>query len=277
MPVLLGFLSSIFWGAGDFAGGISSRRIGAMRAVLYADGAGILFLLAGLLVFPEPIPAISSLLLAALAGLAGSLGLLCMYRAMETGSMSIAAPVSALLAAALPVLVGAVTQGLPGALQIAGFALALAAVWFVSQEDGARLHIERLSDLRLPLLAGVGFGTYFVVIHSAAQTATIWPMIASRLAGTVLLTVVVLSRRESLSIPSRAWGLVALNAGLDVGGNVFYVIASQIGRLDVSAVLSSLYPGVTVLLAWLLLKERINRTQVFGIILALAAIVLMTL
>ena len=89
MPVLLGLLSSIFWGAGDFAGGISSRRIGAMRAVLYADGTGIVFLLIGLLLFPEPVPAISSLLLAAFAGSIGSVGLLFMYMAMETGSITL--------------------------------------------------------------------------------------------------------------------------------------------------------------------------------------------
>jgi drug/metabolite transporter (DMT)-like permease len=144
--------------------------------------------------------------------------------------------------------------------------------------DGG-LQLSRLSDLRLPLLAGLGFGSYFVFMHSAtsATDSTFWPMIASRLAGTLLLLGFVLLRRESFRIPRDAWNIVLANAILDVGGNFFFVLALKTGRLDISAVLSSLYPGSTVLLAWLILKERIAPAQWLGILAALVAIVLFTM
>ena len=276
--ILFGLFSAAAWGGGDFAGGLASRRVGAYRAVLYAELVGLIGLLAALGFYHEAIPSTRSLVFAACAGSIGSLGLLILYQAMSTGKMSIAAPVSALLAAALPIFVGALTEGLPKLTQFAGFGLALVAIWLVSQSAGDfRPHIERFADLRLPLLAGLGFGTYFVLMNQAAHEATLWPMIASRTSGSVLLGLVILARREPLNISAAGWPLVITNAVLDVGGNVFFVLAAQTGRLDISSVLSSLYPGVTALLAWLVLKEHIQRTQLVGIALALAAIALMTI
>jgi drug/metabolite transporter (DMT)-like permease len=139
--------------------------------------------------------------------------------------------------------------------------------------------VDRLSDLRLPLLAGLGFGSYFIIMHYATEgiSATVWPMIASRSAATLMLLALVLIRRESFSVQRDAWVVVLVNALLDVGGNFFYLLALQYGRLDISAILSSLYPGATVVLAWIILKERITRTQWTGILTALAAIVLFTM
>lgn len=277
LAILFGILSAISWGGGDFAGGLASRKVGALRAVLYAEVIGLVLLIAALVFYREALPPTRSLLLAVFAGSIGSLGLLVLYHAMATGKMSIAAPVSALLAAALPVMVAAFTEGLPKLSQFIGFALALAAIWLVSQSEDDKPHLEHLSDLRLPLLAGVGFGAYFVLIHSAAQEATLWPMIASRSGGMLLLGTVVLARREKLTIAGAGWPLLAANALLDVGGNLFYILAAQSGRLDIAAVLSSLYPGMTALLAWFFLKEHIRRAQQVGIVFALLAIILMTL
>ena len=116
----------------------------------------------------------------------------------------------------------------------------------------------------MPLLAGVGFGCYFVVMHSAAQESTLWPMVVSRAGGLAIIGLVMLTRREPLRVVRAAWPVIALNGVLDVGGNTFYILAGQTGRMDVSAVLSSLYPGVTVILAGLVLKERLSRTQWVG-------------
>ncbi len=280
LSILFGLTSALTWGAGDFAGGLSSRKLGAYRAVLFGDFFGLLFLFVAAGIYRENLPALYPLLIAALAGMLGSMGLLVLYYSMIKGQMSIAAPVSALLAATLPVIVGGILDGLPKPLQFLGFGFALVAVWMISQGDSdENFHIGRLADLRLPLLAGLGFGSYFVLMGAAARatTSTIWPMIASRTAGTLLLLIFVLARRESLGVPRSAWKVVAANAILDVSGNVFYVLALKTGRLDVSAVLSSLYPGATVLLAWLILKERISRNQWLGIVAALIAIALMTL
>ena len=280
LSILFGLTSALTWGAGDFAGGLSSRKLGAYRAVLFGDFFGLLalFVVAG--IYRENFPALYPLLTAGLAGMLGSMGLLVLYYSMIQGQMSIAAPVSALLAATLPVIVGGILDGMPKPLQFLGFGFALLAVWMISQGDSTeKFHIGRLADLRLPLLAGLGFGSYFVLMGAAtrATTSTFWPMIASRTAGTLLLLVFVLIRRESLGVPRGAWKVVLANAILDVSGNLFYILALKTGRLDVSAVLSSLYPGATVLLAWLVLKERIARNQWLGILAALIAIALLTL
>ena len=270
-----GILSALSWGAGDFAGGLATRKLGAFRAVFYADFLGLLALVAVNIFYKEVLPSTSSLILAGIGGMCGSIGLITLYYSMARGQMSIAAPVSALFAAALPVIVGVFTQGFPTLIHFLGFGLALLAVWLISQGDMAnRFHVDSLSDLRLPLLAGLGFGSYFIIMHYATEgiSATVWPMIASRFTATLMLFALVLIRRESFSIQRDAWGVVLVNALLDVGGNFFYLLALQFGRLDISAVLSSLYPGATVVLAWIFLKERISRTQWLGILTALVAI-----
>jgi drug/metabolite transporter (DMT)-like permease len=128
----------------------------------------------------------------------------------------------------------------------------------------------------LPLFSGFCFGLYFIIMHQASDETILWPMIASRSGGMLALLVFVFVRRESWQVTRSAWSLIAMNAVLDVGGNAFYILAGQAGRLDVAAVLGSLYPGATVILAGLILKERINLLQKLGILAALVAIVLMT-
>jgi len=273
---LFGLLSALSWGGGDFVGGLASRKTGAYRAVLYAEAIGLFALLCVGLFFREPLLPGYKILLAGFAGAIGSVGLLILYQAMITGQMSIATPVSALLAAALPVLVGAVTDGLPPWTKLAGFAAGLAAVWLVAQDDSGKTQLKRLSDLRLPVLSGICFGVYFVITHAATDTAVLGPMLASRTGGMLILTVFLLARRESWRVTSSAWPFIGVNAILDIGGNLFFILAGQAGRMDVAAVLSSLYPGATVLLAWLLLKEKINRLQWLGILAALLTIGLMT-
>ena len=278
LSILYGIASAVSWGAGDFAGGLSSRKVGAYRAVFYADFFGMFLLLAAYLIYPETLPAARVVWVSAIGGMLGTTGLLILYYSLTKGLMSIAAPVSALFAAVLPVIVGSLTEGLPGPFQLLGFVLALGAVWLISQGNGS-FHVSSLSDLRLPILAGLGFGCYFILLHSATQdtTATLWPMITSRIAGTLLVLAFVLARREPLGVPRGAWNVVLINATLDLFGNFFYILASKAGRLDIAAVLSSLYPGATVVLAWLLLKEHLSRWQLVGILLALGAIVLFTL
>lgn len=275
--ILFGLLSALSWGGGDFFGGMASRKAGAYRAVLYAEVIGLAMLFGALVFTGESQPPLQKLLLASLAGAIGTGGLLILYQAMVVGQMSIATPVSALLAATLPVVVGTILDGLPGLPKLVGFGLALLAVWLVAQEDSPKSQLMRFSDLRLPLLAGVCFGTYFVLMHQASDSAVVWPMVASRTGGSILMLGFMLTLRHDWRISNnKAWPLVIVNAVLDVGGNIFYILASQTGRMDVSAVISSLYPGTTVLLAWLVLKERINRLQWLGIAAALGAIALMT-
>jgi drug/metabolite transporter (DMT)-like permease len=277
LPILYGLLSGISWGAGDFAGGLASRKLGAYRAVFYSDLIGLVLILFVSIFYREALPSRFVIVNAALGGMLGTFGLLMLYRALSQGRMSIAAPVSALVAALLPVAVGLFTQGLPTLFQFIGFGFALAAIWLISQgSSNERFRLEHLADLRLPLLAGLGFAGYFIFLHRASNGSDLLftPMIISRTAGTVLILMVVLARRDSFVVPREAWPIVLTNATLDVGGNLFFILASQTGRLDISAVLSSLYPGSTVILAWLFLKEKISPKQIAGIVSALIAIVL---
>ena len=274
---LYGLLSALTWGAGDFTGGILSRRAGVYRAAFYGEFTGMFFLLIMLGFFREPLPGGSDWAWSAAAGALGALGLLLLFRALAEGQMSVAAPVSALMAASLPVVTGALTEGLPGPGKFVGFALALAAIWMISRADGhqKKVHLH-LADLRWPLISGVCFGAYFILIHQGSRTATVWPMIAARGAGSVVLFFFAAAKGQ-LRWPDRHVApLVFLNAAGDIAGNTFYILSGQVGRLDVAAVISSLYPGTTVLLAGLLLHERLNRSQRLGILAALAAIVLMT-
>ena len=278
ISILLGLTSAISWGAGDFTGGLAARKTGAYRAVFYGEVIGLALLFVVVFATPQPMPDFNSILLSMAAGALGTVGLMLLYTAMAQGKMSIAAPVSALLAAALPVIVGMLTAGFPGYFTLLGFGFALAAIWLISQsEDGVKDILTHLSDLRLPLLAGVGFGSYFVLMNAATRQTTFWPMVYSRTAGTLAMALFIIVRRDSFVTVRAAWPVMILNGILDVGGNFFYVLAGQAGRLDISAVLSSLFPGSTVILAWIILKERLTRTQWLGILCALVAIILFTI
>lgn len=278
LSIIFGLASALSWGAGDFTGGLAARRVGAALAVFYAGLIGFGAILVTAIIAKEPLPDTRTWIIAALAGLFGSLGLLFLYRAMAAGLMSIAAPVSALLAAALPVVVGILREGFPDWLTFLGFGFALFAVWMISQGEGGVTDIfSHLADLKLALLAGVGFGFYFVLMHEATNAgATYWPMVASRAGGNLLMCAYLIFSRASWRVTSAAVPFILLNGILDLSGNLFFILAGQTGRLDVAAVLSSLFPGATVLLAWVFLKERLARGQWLGIAAALIAIVLMT-
>jgi len=279
LSIFYGLMSALTWGAGDFSGGLAARKMGTYRAVFWGDLLGLIIILPIALLFQEHIPGVRVFVIASIGGMLGSVGLLVLYYSLSIGKMSIAAPVSALFAALLPVIVGLFTQGLPTLNQFTGFAFALTAVWLISQGNSdEKFQLKHLSDLRLPILAGLGFGLYFIFVHYASKesASVIWTMVASRLAGTLMLLVVVLIRRESFAVPRDAWLVVFFNGTLDLGGNLFFILASQAGRLDVSAVLSSLFPGSTVLLASVILKEHISKKQWLGIAAALVAIVLFT-
>ncbi|MBI3152337.1 MAG: DMT family transporter, partial [Chloroflexi bacterium] len=143
---------------------------------------------------------------------------------------------------------------------------------------GVKDILSHLSDLKLPLLAGIGFGCYFVLMHEATSAGgTIWPMVFSRAGGIILITSYLFITRSTWKIELSSLPIISVNGILDLGGNLFFILAGQAGRLDVASVLSSLFPGATVVLAWIFLKERLNRNQWIGIASALIAIVLMTL
>jgi len=274
----LGLLSSLFWGTGDFLGGLVSRQLGAKRSIFFIEVIGLILLLILFAIFPEPFFGWKNFFTALVAGSIGTIGLIVLYHAMSVGLMSVAAPVSALLAAVLPVLVSISTEGIPGPLALAGFFLAFLSVWFISQDGERGFHLGRLSDLKWPFIAGFGFGMYFILIHSASSEAVLWPLITGRIGGSFVIILILLFTRTGLRIPkSKPWPLIAGNASFDVLGNTFFIFAGQIGRLDIATIMASLYPLATVGLAGVILKEQLNKRQWLGISFAIIAIVLLTI
>jgi drug/metabolite transporter (DMT)-like permease len=305
LSIIYGILSAASWGAADFVGGLATKRTSPYRVLFLSEIAGLIPFTALALLGREPLPSTADLLLGAGSSLLGLTGLLFLYRALADGKMTIAAPVSALFAALIPVVFGFFTRGVPSPITLTGFAFAFLAVWFISQPDGTDLSsptrgLPRFADtstsltvraantggtavrdgsasLRLPLLAGIFFGLYFIVIYRATVHSFFWPLAAARLAGIVAFGLYALLMRQPAMPPRDVWGFCVLNGVIDIGGNAFYVLASHIGRIDVAAVLGALYPASTVLLAWIVLKEKINWVQALGVLLAFGAIILFTL
>ena len=277
LSILYGLVSAIGWGAADFIGGFASRRNSPYRVLFLAELSGLILLWIIAFSIGEPIPALYAWLWSGIASGMGTYGLILLYRALAEGQMTVAASVSALLAACIPVVVGSVTEGLPEPLTILGFILALVSIWAISQ---SREHSDWRMNLRAllpPLFAGIFFGFYFVAIHEATRESLFWPLVSARLAGTLVMLCYALIKR-SPAMPDRPlWPLVSLGGMLDVTGTAFYILSARAGRMDVAAVLSSLYPGATVILAALILKERISLIQKLGVLSALIAILLLTL
>ncbi len=275
IAALLGLASALSWGIGDFAGGLASRKMGAYRAVMYGEAIGLIFAFIAIPFVKEPFPDNHTIKWSIAAGIVGTIGLLSFFEAMRLGRISIVAPLSALIGAIIPVLVGGFLEGAPQPGVLLGFALALIAVVLISKEKDEG-DTKTSSHLYLPILAGTAFGLYFVFINEASENLVIGPLITARSSGMLSIALYLLFKRESFRIESGNWHLLTINGFFDVGGNLFYILAAQAGRLDISAVLSSLYPGMTVFLAWLILKEKLQSSQWIGILLALIAIIFIT-
>ena len=282
LSIIYGIASAATWGAADFIGGLASKRTSPYRVLFLAEIAGLIPFTALALLTREPIPSALDLLWGAISSLVGLTGLTILYRALADGQMSIAAPVSALFAALIPVIFGFFTLGAPSLATMIGFGLAFLAVWLISQTDMTNWRfplrgLRSLRDLRLPLLSGLFFGLYFIVIHRATLNAFFWPLVTARFAGFVAFGLYALVTQQPAMPPRDVWGFCIINGVIDIGGNAFYILSAQTGRIDVAAVLGALYPASTVFLAWIFLKEKITWVQTFGVLLVFAAIVLFTL
>ena len=266
-PALFGLASAAAFGTADFSGGMATKRAPVFGVLTVARLFGLVSMLVLACATHEPFPSARALAWGSAAGIVGGLALPAFYRALAVGKMGIAAPVTSVLAAALPVLVAAFTEGLPHAIQIVGLAMALVALWFISRPEGKL----RPDGIGLAVLAGLGFGTFLVFIRQAGAEGVYWPMSAALASSLVLAAAILIAQRRSL--PGRDVLPIVLVAGLlDTFGNVFFVLATQRGRLDVAAILSSMYPAVTVLLARRILKEHISRMQAAGMVAALIAV-----
>jgi drug/metabolite transporter (DMT)-like permease len=271
---MFGLISAITWGAGDFNGGLAVKRSNPYGVVMIAHMISLCLLVALAFAVGDPLPQGADWLWGGAAGICGAVGLVLLYMALASGQMSVAAPISALVAAALPVLIGFFMDGLVGWLTLIGFALALVAVWLISGGAGLGFDLKRFL---MPVVAGISFGGFFIFVHFASSVSTLWPLVAVRIVSVISLFLFSMITRQKW-IPAReSWLPIFLSSILDTAGNAFYVLSAQTGRMDVAAVLGSLYPGSTVFLAWMILKEKISVPQWIGIAAALAAIVMITI
>jgi drug/metabolite transporter (DMT)-like permease len=267
--VVLGLASAIAWGAGDFGGGWASRRGSVFGVSLVVQVLGIILAGALAILGREPLPEPRVIAIAAAAGVSVVVGILCLYQGLAVGRMGVVAPVTGVLAATIPVVAGIATAGPPAASVLAGIILALAAVVLVSRVPG---EVGERSGLELGLIAGVGIGIFNILIGILPHGQVFGPLTVVKLSASLVIAVVVVVGRRSWRIPRATLPIVAAVGLFDMAGNALYVLASQAGRLDVAATLSSLYPVTTILLAVALLGERVTRTHAVGIAAAVAAI-----
>lgn len=273
LPILLGLISAACWGAGDFSGGLATKRANVYSVVIASQLVGVVLLFALAIAFSESTPTLLQTLWGGAAGIAGAIGLIALYRALSLGHMGVAAPVSGVVTAIVPVIGGVFIEGLPKTIQLIGFIVAMIGVWFVSRADDSKIDWR---DLNLPIIAGIGFGFFLIFINRASGNGILLPLVAARAASLGVTVIATLIMRQPLLPQIDHLPLIAVVGVMDAGGNAFYALAAQMGRLDVAAVLSSLYPASTILLAWIILKERLTRAQWAGVAATMLAIVLIT-
>jgi drug/metabolite transporter (DMT)-like permease len=307
---LIALASAASWGGGDFSGGMGAKAsggsvAGAIRFVIVSHVISLVVLVGILVGLHAGMPHGVAVLWAIAGGVTGALGLVAFYIALSRGGMGVSAAVSGLLAAAIPALVSSVMEGAPGAMRLAGFGLAGGAIWLIAAGESPEKDFPEKkgaagstsgSTMGLAVFAGVAFGIYFVALKLSNSLGLVMPMTIARVSSVVLCSVAlgVMALRESVSrvqptsqkrdvghpILGRwlaGWGWACGVALLDTGGNVLFLVASRMGRLDVASVLASLYPAGTILLAAWYLHERPTRRQMMGMVAALAAVAMITL
>ena len=262
------------WGSADFIGGIGAKTTDSFLVAALAHASGLVVMTSVALLAHAAFPAMGPMLWALAAGASGGVALAVFYRALASGHMGLNAPVTALLAAAIPVAFTFIVEGIPHPLQMAGFLLAGLGIWFISKPD----HISgRPKGLGLAVIAGLGFAGFFLCINQTGDSSALWSAALSRCLGFLLVSLIVAVKGRPGGVATRFAWLGLLAGVLDVSGTAFFVRADQTGRLDASVVLCSLYPVITVLLAVGFLKERFTRVKLAGIAAAVAAVPLIAL
>lgn len=284
MAVLLALMSAVGFGVSDFSGGLAARRVSPVAVVLVSNSLSLVLAVLVVVALPGSSLRGADLAWGAAAGAVGLAGVVLLYRGLALGPMAVVAPLTAVLSAIVPVVVGTALGERPGALAVAGVALALPAVVLISRQGRtSEGHRPRLSNPALiaALSAGVSFGGFYVLLAQTGPDGGAWPLLTQRAASVLLLLplVAVLWGRGVVRTATMrgAWSLALLAGATDFGANLAYISATHRGLLALVAVVSSLYPGATVLLARTVLHERLARTQVAGLGLAAVAVTLIAL
>lgn len=284
MAVLLALLSAVAYGSGDFFGGLSARRLPAAAVALRTNTIGLLGLLLAAPLVGAATVGVRDVLAGAASGLAGAVGILLLYRGLAQGVMSLVAPITAAVSTVVPVTWGLVSGDRPSALGLAGIPLSLVAVVLLARDPDGPGRASGLSSALLftALGAGAGFGLFFVGLDVAGDDAGLWPVVAGRAASVTLFALVAVihvgSRVGGPAARTGSTPLLLLGCGLlDAGANAAFLLATHRGSLTLVAVITALYPASTLLLARIVLDERLARVQVVGVVLAGAAVALVSI
>ena len=269
MTVLLSLLTAVIFGTGDFFGGLAAKRAKILQVIAGSHLVGLVGVTIAALALAEEFRT-DDFLLGAAGGAFGGVGVGLLYRRLAIGPMSVVAPLTALTSVAVPTVWGAFTGDELGVLAWAGVAFAVLAIVMVSSSsDGSHAAISPQVIVE-SLLAGIGFGGFFIFLDATDSVAAPWPVVGARLlTASFLLVFMVGTRRQLLPRADGALVLIAVTGLLDTASNVVFLYATNRGVLTLVAVLSSLYPVATVVLARLILDEKMTRIQLAGFVAAM--------
>jgi uncharacterized membrane protein len=279
MASLLALLAAVFYGAADFLGGITTRRATMIGAVLVTQGAGLAVLLLVTPLLPDAHLTRTDVIFGALGGITGSVGVGLLYLALAIGPMSVVAPVTAVCAAIVPLGVGLMLGERPHPWAALGVLLALIAVALLSQTEtaggeGAAAPPRLGRGVRVALASGVAVGVFFVALAQTTAEAVMWPLAISRVVSLTMFLALAVATGRPAGVPRAAVTPALACGALDMLANALYLVAVRQGQLGLVATLASLYPASTVLLARIVLGERLGAWQQLGVAGAVGAIVL---
>jgi drug/metabolite transporter (DMT)-like permease len=284
MFIVFALAAAVLYGSADFLGGAATRQSRALSVASLSVPAGAVVMLLAAVLAGGSVPTVG-LGWAVAAGAAGAVGLIVFYNGLAAGPMSVVAPVSALMSTVLPVAVAVASGERLSARVYAGVVACLVAIVLVSLERGTvrgrlRDHHSALRGFGYGIAAGALFGVFFVFLRYAGSSGVFWPVGVARLAAcVVVLAAAVLARARPAGREAggRVLAAAVVSGVLDASANLFYVLATRAGLFGIAVVLTSLYPGITVLLARLVLRERMRAVQRIGLLLAAAGVVLVAL
>lgn len=270
-------IAAVLFGFADYMGGRASRVAPALVVTLFGQFAALVALTVVAVVSGVPVAPLSDWAWGGAAGIAGGTGLLAFYRAMGSGFMTVAAPISAVMTGAVPVIVGLLQGERPGAWALVGMPIALCAVVLVSDLFGPGHRRAPRIVVILAFVAGLVFGSLFVLLDRTSTTSGVWPVVAMRAASVPFLALVALASRARVSKVRSAPWLIAVGGVFDSLANAFFLFAARAGLMSVSAVIIALYPASTLALAVRLDREKIHRSQAVGLGVAVVGLLLLTL
>jgi len=272
VAILLALASALVYGTADFLGGLASRRAAALLVTFVSQCAGLVSLVVLLPIAHGHGPNGPDVAWGAAGGLSGALALVAFYWALAAGAMSVVAPITAVVSAVVPVVTGLALGDRPAPAALIGVALALPAIALIARETAESPRRLGRPILLAALVAGLGFGFFFVALANTSGDSGLWPLVGARGASITLLLLVVAVSRPRGGVPAEIRPTVLTAGVLDTAANALYLAASGRGLLSIVAVIAALYPASTVVLARVVLGERIQRWQLAGFALAAAAV-----